>query len=296
MFSLAKILGPQLPFINILDVGAMIEGPPRYASIYQSGNASLTLVEPDKEQADHLKNTFGDDVRLLDCYLGDGSSASVHLTHYPGCSSIYEPDSRIINQFEAIGTDPNSNFSVNETRKIKTHRLDSIFPTVIADLMKIDVQGAELKILENAPELLTKVSVIETEAEFIPIYKNQPLFGDLQVFLRQKGFSLHKFIDIGSRCFRPMRFGGKVTAGMSQMLWTDAIFIKDFTDWDLYTDENLLKTAYIMHDIYCSFDLVNRLLLEFDKRQDTLYAKAYAEGLLSEQPLSRYMLNFKEDI
>jgi FkbM family methyltransferase len=295
MFSLAPILGPRLPIINILDIGAMIEGIPRYAPIYNSSNTSLTLVEPDKKQSNQLKKIYGDKVRLLDCYLGDGNPATIHLTYYPGCSSIYEPDDQIINQFSAIGTEPKSNFEVIEKKQISTKRLDDISPSVSADFFKIDVQGAELQIMENAINLLGEVSVIETEAEFIPIYKDQPLFGDLQIFLRAKGFILHKLIDVGSRCFRPMKFGHKLTAGMSQMLWADAIFIKDFTHWEDYTNEGLLKTAYIMHEIYGSYDLVHRLLSEYDKRENTAFTYFYGKALIGDQPLSRFILNFKEE-
>lgn len=80
------------------------------------------------------------------------------------------------------------------------------------------------------------------------------------------------------------------------MLWADAIFIKDFSNFDYYTNDQLLKTAVIMHDIYSSFDFTYRLLKEFDSRNGTRYTKNYMKKLMLDQPLPRFMLNLKETI
>ena len=296
MFSLIQILGSSAPNLDILDIGAMIEGAPRYASIYDPDDNNLTLVEPNKKEANNLKKIFSKNIRILEEYLGDGNSWQYYTTQYPGCSSLYEPDPEMINQFQSIGTEPNSNFSVIDKSTVQTVRLDNLLPSVAADLIKIDVQGAELVILDNAKKILRDTCVIETEVEFVQLYKKQPLFGDLQVFLKVMGFSFHKFIDVGSRCFRPMSFHDNQFSGMSQMLWADAIFVRDFSRFDNYTNDQLLKTAFIMHDVYSSFDFTYRLLNEFDSRNDTRYTHSYVKKLLLNQPLPRFMLNFKETI
>ena len=54
------------------------------------------------------------------------------------------------------------------------------------DFIKIDVQGAELDIFKGAKEHLAQVLTIVSEVEFVPIYKNQPLFGDVYSFLKKK--------------------------------------------------------------------------------------------------------------
>jgi hypothetical protein len=41
--------------------------------------------------------------------------------------------------------------------------------------------------------VLADALVVETEAEFVPLYRGQPLFGDLQVFLRDQGFLLYNW-------------------------------------------------------------------------------------------------------
>ncbi len=82
--------------------------------------------------------------------------------------------------------------------------------------------------MRNGTKKLQDVLVVETEVEFLALYKDQPLFGDLQVFLRDHGFVLHKLIDVAGRPFRPISPPNPHTP-MSQLLWADAIFVRDFT-------------------------------------------------------------------
>jgi hypothetical protein len=66
---------------------------------------------------------------------------------------------------------------------------------------------------------------------------------------------------------------------MSQLLWADAVFVKDFTRFELFTERQLLSMATIMHDCYQSFDLVLRLLTEHDTRAGTQLAATYLSRL-----------------
>ena len=52
------------------------------------------------------------------------------------------------------------------------------------DLIKLDTQGSELDILKSlSSKQLDEVIYIEIEAEFIELYKNQPLFRDIDLYL-----------------------------------------------------------------------------------------------------------------
>ena len=109
-----------------------------------------------------------------------------------------------------------------------------------ADLIKIDIQGAELMALQNGTETVREALVIESEVEFVPLYEGQALFCDLQAFLREQGFVFHKFLDMAGRAFRPF-LPPNPHAPLSQLLWADAIFVRDFTELDRWTDTDLLK-------------------------------------------------------
>ena len=54
----------------------------------------------------------------------------------------------------------------------------------------MDVQGAELMALEGASDILTRTRLIVTEGQFIPLYKGSSLIGEVNDFLKEKGFIL----------------------------------------------------------------------------------------------------------
>ena len=295
LFSLKDILGERTPVIDVLDIGAMQEGEERYAALSRSGISRVTAVEPNPPQLAKLRAARPDIHRFIPHFLGDGRPATLHVTRYPGCISLYEPDPAVIDRFTSISTAESAgNFHVLHTERIETKRLDDIDPPVEADYIKIDIQGSELDVLRHATDLLSHVLVVECEVEFIPLYKNQPLLGDVQMFLRDRGFMMHKMIDVGSRCFRPLDAGGNRYAGMSQLLWADAVFVRDFTDLAAFADEDLLKLAVILHDIYASYDLVCQLLGEDDRRTGGNAVVRYTQRLMAFPEHRRWLLNFKE--
>ena len=99
------------------------------------------------------------------------------------------------------GYDPDGNFYVQRTEKVETIRMDDLGSNITVDYLKIDVQGYELEIMRHGTTKLSNAAVIECEVEFLPMYRKQPLFGDVQCFLRDQGFVLHKLIDVGGRPF-----------------------------------------------------------------------------------------------
>ncbi len=296
VFSLAETLPVELPRIEILDVGAMDEGEDRYDVLRLMGLANVTGVEPDEEQFAKLQNEKNRAGTYLPYFLGNGEEQTFHLTRYPGCSSLYRPDSRVIDPFTSIGTSENGNFRVVDTMQVQTHRLNDVSECPMPDYVKLDVQGGELDILKNGMDKLKNALVIESEVEFVALYENQPLFGDMQVFLREHGFCLHKFVDVAGRSFKPFARDNNRYAATSQVLWADAIFVKDFRDFDSYTDEQLLKSALILHQLYFSYDLVHLILRHYDSRIGTSFNEKYLQALQAAPDLPSLYMNMKEHI
>lgn len=81
------------------------------------------------------------------------------------------------------------------------------------DIIKLDLQGYELKALAGAEETLKQTKIVFTETEFVELYKNQPLFHDVVAFMKTHGFSLFNIYNSGSR-------GGRIVA-------CDSLFIND---------------------------------------------------------------------
>lgn len=58
----------------------------------------------------------------------------------------------------------------------------------VIDFIHMDVQGAELMVLNGAKEHLKNIKMIWLEVENIELYKNQPLKNDVEDFLSQNNF------------------------------------------------------------------------------------------------------------
>lgn len=252
--------------IEVLDIGALSEGADRYQRLVDLGLARVTGFEPNPGEYERLSKRAGP-YTYFPRFLGDGRPHTLHVARYPGCSSLLPPDPSIINMFTGIGAEaPGGNFAILQTEAIETTRLDDIVGLRPPDYVKIDVQGAELMVLENGLRALESVLVLETEVEFLPLYKGQPLFADIQAFLHAQGFLVHKLIEVAGRNFRPVVTPNPIEP-ISQILWADAVFVRDFRTLGAWSDTQLAKAATVLHEVYLSYDLVNLILLELDRRR-----------------------------
>lgn len=97
--------------------------------------------------------------------------------------------------FEASGAYPEEQY-VQQRIEVDALRLDQFCAAAnvqAIDILWIDVQGAELLVLEGLGELLPRVSFIHMEVEFFEIYKGQALFPAVDALLRGRGFRLAGF-------------------------------------------------------------------------------------------------------
>lgn len=82
-----------------------------------------------------------------------------------------------------------ANMEVKRTVEVPQLRLDGVLDCEV-DLLKLDLQGYELEALTGCEGLLDRIKTITTEVEFVPLYEGQPLFSDIDIFLRARGFRL----------------------------------------------------------------------------------------------------------
>ncbi len=79
--------------------------------------------------------------------------------------------------------------------KVTTVTLDSCFENrPHPDVLWIDVEGAELLVLQGAKKTLENVKFIHIEVSFRPMHVNKPLFWEIDAELKQSGFMLWKFM------------------------------------------------------------------------------------------------------
>ncbi|MHC1782815.1 MAG: FkbM family methyltransferase [Anaerolineaceae bacterium] len=275
-FSFRELF-PDTPEIHIVDVGASpIEGIPVYQPVLDQGGFRLTGFEPNPAMYEALLKNLHPHMTFLPYALGDGKQATLNICSAPGMTSIFEPDLALLGNFHGF-----SEWSqVIERQPLMTRRLDDIAEVSEIDFMKLDVQGSELAVLESAKKKLRHILVIHVETLFIPFYKDQPLFGDIDCFLRKAGFLFHKFGKMESRIFKPLLLDNDIYRGLSQQLWSDAVYVRPFTGFADLTAGELLKIARIMHDVYDSVDLAQLALTFYDRKTNSQRQPEYLSKLI----------------
>jgi len=219
--------------IGFIDVGARDGVHPLINPI---GKFSAVMAfEPDPTAAQALQSTLGSHEvsqdRVVVKPLGLGKEKGVqtlHITENPAASSVLPPNKAVIDRYNMSAPRP-----TGHTIEIDVCPLDDVLASHMEDdvpwgeVIKLDAQGYELEILEGARRtLLTTTVAVFVEVEFLPIYEGQPLFSEVEVFLRNLGFSFYGFDSIHLRSARMI---DKLAAPYvrERPYWADALFIKD---------------------------------------------------------------------
>jgi len=254
-----------LPRFKIVDVGAMlgVDAEP-YARLANAVPCKIIGFEPAAGECEKLTALQRPGHTYLPYAIGDGAIRPFHECSSAYMSSLFEPNLALLEKFQNLAPF----FEIVRTHDVQTWRLDDIPETVGADFLKIDVQGAELLVLQGATERLKDVLVVHTEVEFLPMYKGQPLFADVDAFLRAQGFAFHKMRPWG-RTFKPMIVNNNINEALSQVMWGDAIYVRDFMQFGELPPTALLKLAVILHENYQSCDVACFALETYDRKMGT---------------------------
>lgn len=82
-------------------------------------------------------------------------------------------------------------------KKLISNTLDNILPNIEkVDLLKLDTQGSELKILSGAKKIVEKTKYILIECSVYEYNKGGCLIGDIFDFMNKNNFKLQDIIDI----------------------------------------------------------------------------------------------------
>ncbi len=95
--------------------------------------------------------------------------------------------------------------------------LDSFLPDLLApgesiDLLKLDIQGGELRALQGAESMLRsgRVQMIYAEVQFVALYQDAPLYHDIAAHLAGRGYSLFDLFNLERAADGQLRFGDGV--------------------------------------------------------------------------------------
>ena len=167
--------------VCLLDVGAR-DGIGWPWCTAQNNTLNVILVEPDPIEAKALEDQNQGCV-LPYALWNEETELTLNINNSPGTSSVFKPNMPFLQQFE-----DSQRFEAREEIIIQTKTIDTLAQNKeidSIDFVKIDVQGGELAILQGGEDFFKKNLVgLEVEVEFCPMYRDQPLFSDVDYFAR----------------------------------------------------------------------------------------------------------------
>jgi FkbM family methyltransferase len=207
--------------IRLVDVGARGGIEPPWTKI--ASQLEVVGFEPSVKEFESLRRTAPGNVTYLNVALGDRSGqTTLYLTRSAPVASIFRPNASFLEAFEK-----DQSFEVVDTTECPVETLDRALSDAAidcVDFLKIDTQGSELPILRGAPRTLGQfVFGVEVEIELNLVYEGQPLFGDVDAFLRPHGYEL---FDVQPQW--RLRYSGRGLQGRGrgQSVWGDALYLK----------------------------------------------------------------------
>lgn len=244
--------------IHVVDVGANpIDGTPPYAGLLKKGMVKLVGFEPQKDALKKLLAMKGPNEIYLPHAVGTGEITKLYLCQAPGMTSTLKPNDKVLNHFQGYPVWG----KVKSIEEVDTVRLDDVDEIDKIDWLKIDIQGGELNVFQNAEEKLKNTLVIQTEVNFIKLYENQPLFAEIDQWMRAHGFMLHALLEQRKRLYAPMKINDGIHYGINQLTTADAVYVRDINSLESMSLEDRKKTAFILSKAYGSYDLAYRLMM-----------------------------------
>ncbi|GIM87121.1 FkbM family methyltransferase [Salinispora arenicola] len=257
MATLVQQLASALPeerrerLLTIFDIGC--EGGVPKAWRQSSPYATVVGFEPDPRAFEQL--AISPAIQQYPVALADSArSLTLNITRGVDKSSILRPNMDLLTRF------PNSGrYEVVD----ELHLPPSAVSTVDAiasdhgigsvDFLKVDVQGAEDLVLRGARAALREsVLGLQIEVEFLEIYKDQPLFGDIDRIIRSAGFELMDLDRVYWKRAEHSHFEGR-----GQLAYADALYLRNLDQamTQIQRDSDPVRRVIGLAIVACTYGL-----------------------------------------
>lgn len=252
---LHKLFPDDLP--NIVDVGASPINVPTYLDMVKSGRCKVWGFEPQQDKFEELCAAAGSNESYFPTAIGRGAKSTLNIYKGSGFSSLFrirDESISYLGRYRRLSR-------LVDTVQVETRPLDEVEGLPAADLLKIDVQGAELEIVSSARRILSQAVAIIPEVRFFPLNEGEPSFGQLHDELVQQGFQLHKFLTTESLQLgtsQSSRLRGR--GNRSQLVDGDAVYIRPPETSGSLSARQLICLAKLSTEVFHSFDLTVRCL------------------------------------
>ena len=184
---------PAAPYQVIVDVGAARGDYGARAALVLDVRR-VVMVEALPDAAARLRTRFAGDQRftVVEAALADAcGQATFHVNESEDSSSIL-PVSRVVTE-TAFGR----SFQTAREIVVKTLTLDELHRQEkldIVDLLKVDIQGAEGRLIAGGGEALARTRAALLEVNFERFYDGAPLFHEIDAMMTDRGFRLRSLL------------------------------------------------------------------------------------------------------
>jgi FkbM family methyltransferase len=268
------LLSLPVSAVALVDVGAseVTSSHTPYATLVATGRGYVTGFEPDAAALAQLKLNHGDNPhhRYWPHVVGNGQPATFHETNWSPTGSLLQPNRQLLDRYHQLG----EHVMEKARHAVPTVRLDDVLAPGGMDLLKIDVQGAERLVFDGAAARLDECLMVWTEVEFVPLYRDQPLFADIDTRLRSHGLQFLCFAGLAQRALASWPLSAPAPQGQQQ-LWADALYVPTPERISRMPADAAARLALLAHHVARAWDLCHAALLQVDSASGTDFAARY---------------------
>ena len=206
-------------YITLLDIGSAGGVEPRWRSC--RSQIQYIGVEPDSRSSAALMESpeaklFAEYRIVPKAVWNKNDSISLNFCRKPMVSSHFIPKQDFVARYPL-----SERFDVLSSASMSCQTIDEILSTDSSpcDFIKLDIQGGELAVLQGAESTLNQCLGLEIEVEFLRIYEDQPLFGDICAFLQVRSIEFIDFVNLN-------RWERTAYRGFGQCVFGDALFLR----------------------------------------------------------------------
>ena len=261
----AQLGGPLV----VVDVGAQaLSHEGHVYDVLRRLGVPLRVIgfEPQVDRAAARRAIDGDDSLIIEAFIGDGGTHRFHPANSGPSSSLFPLDRDVCATVASL-----SGLRDRPGDEVETKRLDDVLRHVPAiDFLKLDIEGAELMTLRGGAAVLWRTAIVHAETAFVAFRQNQPLFGDVDLFLRANNFGLMRLHAPALRA----AVTPSGAQGADRLMWADAVFFANEAD---VTDRMLLAQAIVAGGVYGMHTVAERALALYDARHGTTLACGYTK-------------------
>lgn len=179
---------------TIVDVGAN-HGEYIRAAQFAFPEASIEAFEPTPALYERLRSKFEGPLCHVFPYALDRESGrqEFHLTGADDLSSLLKPTADLRSRVQS------DEHAATCSIEVESRRMDEVLKFPVDSrpvLIKIDVQGSELRVLQGASRVLDQVACVKLEYDFDPLYEGQASVLELFSFMEECKFSRFLQVDV----------------------------------------------------------------------------------------------------